>query len=475
VFTFNRPFSCLDWLAAIWRGLSKEEESMADNWRYWTLGTVLLAVILGSPTLTPGAWAQGHYKILHTFKGIGSGGLFPESGLIMDQAGNLYGTTANGGGSHNCGNLGCGTVFELTPGANGKWTEKVLHGFTGNDGEWPEASLIFDQAGNLYGTTYGGGAHGAGTVFQLTPNSDGTWTENVLHAFCSSFIQNQCADGSTLLDGLTFDQAGNLYGTTAGGGQSCRGSTQGCGTVFEMTRNSDGTWTEQVLYSFCRQSGCRDGRDPESSGVTFDQAGNLYGTTRLGGNIQCEFGCGVAFRLSPNADGSWTEKVLHVFCSRGACPDGAEPDAKLILDEQGNLFSTTILGGNGACGCGVAFELTPNASGSWEEKVLHSFDSRGGSDGKYPGAPLTFDQAGNLYGTTVGGGFAGCDSGCGTVFKLTPNSTGGWHETILHAFQDHPGARPGAGVIFDALGNLYGTTIQSQSDKTFGSVFEITP
>jgi uncharacterized repeat protein (TIGR03803 family) len=446
------------------KGFPRRKELMEHNRRSWILGAVLLAVILGSSALTPGAWAQSHYQSLHTFK-PGTNGLVPDSALVMDQAGNLYGTTVNGGGSLNCGNEGCGTVFELTPGANGKWTEKLLHRFDSNDGQWPQASLIFDQAGNLYGTTYGGGAHGAGTVFQLTPKSDGTWTESILHAFCSSFIQNRCADGLVALDSVTFDQAGNLYGTTAGGGSNS------WGTVFKLTPNSDGTWTESVLYNFCSQEGCRDGRDPGRGGVTFDQAGNLYGTTEIGGNMQCQLGCGVVFRLSPNADGSWTENVLHVFCPGSACRDGAEPDARLIIDQSGNLYGTTPFGG--AQDLGTVFRLTPNADGSWKEEVLHSLGAR--RDGKYPAPILTFDQAGNLYGTAAGGGNDACEfGGCGTVFKLTPNSNGGWHETILHVFQDHPGAGPAAGLIFDALGNLYGTTV-GDGQTTFGSVFEITP
>jgi len=261
---------------------------MEHNRRCWTLGAVLLVVIMGSSALTRGAWAQSHYENLHTFK-VGANGYFPESALVMDQAGNLYGTTADGGGSLNCGNQGCGTVFELTPGANGKWTEELLHSFNSNDGEWPQASLIFDQAGNLYGTTYAGGAHGAGTVFQLTPKSDGTWTESVLYAFCSSIIRAQCADGSSPLDSVTFDQAGNLYGTTAAGGSnSCSGL--GCGMVFKLTPNSDGGWHETILHVFQDHPGAK----PEG-GVIFDALGNLYGTTI--GDGQTTFGS--VFEITP--------------------------------------------------------------------------------------------------------------------------------------------------------------------------------
>jgi uncharacterized repeat protein (TIGR03803 family) len=430
---------------------------MTHQPKFWILGAVLVAVILGSPALTLGAWAQSHYKSLHTFKGSSDGSL-PYGGLIMDRAGNLYGTTSVGGAAK------LGTVFGLTPGANGKWTEQVLYSFTGgNDGAGPRASLIFDQAGNLYGTTFGGGA--GGTVFELTPGANGKWTEKVLHSFGAG------NDGANPVASLIFDQVGDLYGTTLYGGTG-PGCDNGCGTVFELTPNSDGTWTENVLYSFCSQKECSDGWAPLGS-VIFDQAGNLYGTTQVGG-IKCAIngGCGVAFQLTPNATGTWTEKVLHRFCSRSGCLDGSTPDAGLIIDQFGNLYGTTQY--SDVHSNGVVFQLTPQADGSWKEEVLHRFARSG--DGIFPVAPLAFDQAGNLYGTTgAGGSDPACGSiGCGTVFKLTPSSGGGWHEAVLHSFQDHPGAVPQVGVIFDSLGNLYGTT-HGDNQTTFGSVFEITP
>jgi uncharacterized repeat protein (TIGR03803 family) len=222
------------------------------------------------------------------------------------------------------------------------------------------------------------------------------------------------------------------------------------------------------LYSFCSLDGCRDGADPYRAGLIFDPAGNLYGTTENGGNSQCTAtgnGCGVVFELIPNADGSWKQTVLYRLCSRSSCGDGTNPQTSLIFDRAGNLYGTTVNGG--AAGFGVVFQLTPNADGSWREKVLHSF--RGG-DGGGPQASLIFDHAGTLYGTTANGGI----HNYGTVFKLVPNSDGGWHETVLHAFYDRPGALPEAGVIFDSAGNLYGTTF-GDSNTTFGSVFEITP
>jgi uncharacterized repeat protein (TIGR03803 family) len=424
--------------------------------RRWRMLGILLALVI--PPVSPAAaWAEGKYKTLHKFESSGIGGSALTGGLILDQLGNLYGTAGLGG------TYSQGTVFELIPQSNGSWREKVLHSFTGGlDGGIPLATLVADEIGNLYGTARQGGNDDAGVVFKLAPNQDGSWTESVLYSFTGG------ADGYTPFAGIIFDQAGNLYGTTLQGGSSsaCIG---GCGTVFKLTAKSDGSWTESILYSFCSLDGCRDGAYPFIASLIFDQTGNLYGTTEYGGNHRslCENnGCGVVFQLSPSPDGSWKETVLHRFCSSSSCGDGVYPLDSLIFDRIGNLYGTAEFGG--AAGGGVVFELIPNKDGSWREKVLHSFAGR--SEGGIPVANLVADEAGNLYGTAEFGGAAGN----GVVFKLTPNSKGGWHETVLHAFQDHPGALPNAGVIFDDAGNLYGTTY-GDDNTTFGSVFEITP
>jgi len=402
--------------------------------------------------VAPDAWAQTKYKTLYKFNSE-SNGYAPTAGVIFDQAGNLYGTTAVGG------YLSSGAVFRLTPNSNGSWKKEVLHAFGGHDGSRPMAGLIFDQTGNLYGTTQYGGANQSGVVFKLTPNQDGSWTESVLYSFCA--LAN-CSDGAQPEAGLVFDGVGNLYGTTLQGGASstCK---MGCGTVFELTPKSDGTWVENVLYSFCSLRECSDGATPYLGSLIFDQAGNLYGTTGTGGNPkQCGgSGCGLVYQLAPNGNGGWTEHVLYRFQYK----HGAFPQAGLIFDQAGNLYSTTLLGG--ARGAGVVFQLTPSADGSWKEKVLHSF---AGHDGLEPIAGLILDQAGNLYGTTLWGGV----KDAGLVFKLAANSNGGWRETVLHGFLDRPGAAPYAGVTFDAAGNLYGTT-DGENSTTFGSVFEIMP
>ena len=416
-----------------------------NNKKFSAAASAALTILVVTLLLAPSALAAGKFKTLHRFTGGKDGGN-PSGGVIFDQVGNLYSTTQYGGS-------GSGTVFELTPNQDGSWTESVLYSFTGSDGSWPRGSLIFDQAGNLYGTTFFGGATGCGTVFELTPNPDGGWTESVLDSFRGS-------DGCNPIAGVILDAEGSLYGTTLNG----RGGADRSGTVFKLTPNSDGSWTEQVLHRF---SG-KDGWYLDDGNLVFDAAGNLYGTAALGGNIRsvCTSGCGTVFRLSPNQDGSWTEQVLHRFSGK----DGATPESTLIFDKSGNLYGTTRDGG--AHGVGVAFELVPNADGTWKEKVLHQFT--GGKDGARLYEGVIFDQAGNLYGTTViGGNLSACGGGgCGVVFKLAPNSNGGWNETVLHTFMDHPGAGPWAEMIFDAAGNLYGTTA---GDSTNGSVFEITP
>jgi uncharacterized repeat protein (TIGR03803 family) len=413
---------------------------MSRNKGLGKLSVALLMIITVVLAAAPGAWAQSTYKALRIFKDP-AGGSEPQAGLIFDQAGNLYGTTLGGG-------VGAGTVFKLTPGSGGSWTEKVLYSFQGgNDGISPRASMIFDGAGNLYGTTQYGGTHTEGTVFKLKPNSDGSWTESVLYSFCSL---RSCSDGENPTAGLIFDAAGNLCGTTQNGG------TQNRGTVFQLKPNSDGSWSESVLHSFCFLTNCSDGAYPIYAGLIFDDAGNLYGTTFQGGVAgQCNGnGCGVVFELTPNSGGGWTESTLYSFCPVGLCPDGQNPDS-LIFSPTGNLYGMTFGGGICTVGCGTVFELTPNWDGSWKEKVLHAFKL---SDGATPKGGVIFDAVGNLYGTTETGSNPNfCDSGCGVVFKLAPNSKGGWSETVLHRFYGRPGAEPTAGLILDAAGNLYGT------------------
>jgi uncharacterized repeat protein (TIGR03803 family) len=270
----------------------------------------------------------------------------------------------------------------------------------GRDGFTPYAGLIFDAAGNLYGTTYGGGTYGGGTVFEVSPGASDQWSEKVLYSFGSG------KDGVTPQGGLIFDGKGNLYGTTSFGG-----AFGGYGTVFELSP-SNGQWTESVLHAFNQ----KDGAWPWYARLSFDTAGNLYGTTSSGGNQDCNggnnSGCGEVFQLVPS-NGQWTESVLHFFSSGN---DGAYPYAGLVFDQAGNLYGTTTEGGNPKClggnGCGTVFRLRLS-NGQWAETVLHAFFAKAG-DG--PAASVIFDTAGNLYGTTSGGGAFGF----GNVFEVTP-------------------------------------------------------
>jgi uncharacterized repeat protein (TIGR03803 family) len=339
---------------------------------------------------TNGKWTE---KVLHQFSCCNDG-YDAAPGLTFDAAGNLYGTTFDGGGSY----LEAGTVFKLTPNSDGSWTESLLYSFTDEaDGGFPEASVIFDGVGNLYGTTSVGGAYGAGVVFKLTPNSDGSWTESVVYSFTGP-------DGGSPFSDLIFDASGNLYGTTYGGGSysgQCGNNHNGCGVVFKLTPNSDGSWTESVLHSFTGP----DGQHPYA-GLVFDSAGNLYGTTSSGGDLNlCNgFGCGVVFKLKPNADGSWTEGVLHYFHSTDGPSDG------VIFEPAGNLFGTA--GDGGPADGGAVFKLTRQSGGTWAYSTLRLFFAKPAEN---PAGGLVLDQAGNLYGT------ARCDSGCvGVLFEITP-------------------------------------------------------
>ena len=402
--------------------------------------SITLRATLATLTLTAfvtTTWAATE-KVLHRFNCNGTEPNGPYARLTFDTAGNLYGTT-NG-----CGPYLGGTVFELKPKAGGGYTEKVLHSFNpnGKDGAYPDADLIFDVSGNLYGTTYGGGAFGDGTVFELTPKASGGWAEKVLHSFNRK-------DGTNPRAGLIFDAAGNLYGTTLGGG------TNDNGTVFELMPKADGGWAERVLHDFKLDDA--DGAGPYAT-LVFDGAGNLYGTTSGGGT----YGFGTVFELMPKAGRNWAEKVLHDF-KPFVNGDGANPDAGLIFDAAGNLYGTTSDGGHYDT-YGTVFELTPVAGGRWTEKVLHSFNI--GAGGYSPVASLIFDAVGNLYGTTPTGGAGDY----GTVFELTPVAGGRWTEKVLHRFNGKDGSYPYGSVIFDGSGNLYGTTSGVSGEAT---AFEI--
>lgn len=422
-----------------------------------TASLMTLAAMIGLPN---SAFAQNE-TVIHSFTG-GNDGSYPIAGLALDAIGNLYGTTFQSGDTTNCG-VGCGVAFELSPGSGG-WTESVAHVFLGGirDGGSPATGLVADAGGNLYGTTANGGPSGCGTVFELHPNANGSWNEKILHSFTCG------TDGQVPYAGLITDSAGNLYGTTNGGGNYDQTCTGGCGVVFKLSHSPSG-WKETVLHAFAAGKG---GSNP-SGNLVSDAAGNLYGTTTQGGivgNCHPHSGCGVVFQLSRSSN--WRETVLYSF-SGGS--DGGTPAAGLAFDSAGSLYGTTQWGRAFGClpgSCGVVFELSPTSSG-WNETTLYTFT--GGADGGEPLAGVILDNEGNLYGTAeAGGNLNACNGyGCGVVFELSPGSAG-WTETVLHSFDGLPddGMFPLAGLIFDLVGDLYGTT-SGGGAYGLGTVFEI--
>jgi len=402
---------------------------------------VLLAATLALQT----AQAAPKFKVLHAFDpvkhglaGVSDGvGLYDR--LTLDAKGNLYGTTA-GGGTYNY-----GTVFELMPNSEGHWTEAILHNFNDRDGDLPHAGLVFDAAGNLYGRTIT-------SVFKLKPSSGG-WTLSVL--FDHGGPSN-----------LLLDRADNVYGSIGKG-------EYGQGAISELVRKNG--WKEKWLYSFCSrqdQKGlCLDGSEPSAS-LTWGPGGVLYGTTVYGGDSPyCgKPGCGVVYELKPEKDGSWNETVLHSFPAFNG--DGWKLYDGVTLDKSGNLYGATYQGGS--VGCGVIFKLSRRTDRtSWDETVLHDFPNT--TEGCIANT-LTFDKKGNLWGTAESGGTGHqCSGGCGVVFKMTADAKGTWKYNVVHDFTGSDGALPSAAVIFDKHGNLYGTTVLGGPGHSVGVVFEITP
>jgi uncharacterized repeat protein (TIGR03803 family) len=388
-----------------------------------TRGTLTLAVLSALLLIAVRSAHAQTETVLYTFCSVGMNpycydGAQPTGNLVLDSEGNLYGTTTWGGAVVPA----LGTVFKVTPSG----TETVLHTFTGGaDGSEPYfAGVVFDKAGNLYGTTDNGSAYVAGTVFKLTP----TGTETVLYTFSYN-----SPNGTFPMAGVVLDKAGNLYGTTAAGGATNHG------TVFKLTPAG----TETVLYSF---KGGKDGCS-QYGGVVLGSNGDLYGTTSGEG---CS-SLGTVFKLTPTG----TETVLHRFVSNPK--DGSDPKAGLVIDSKGNLYGTTYYGGTH--GYGTVFKVTPTGT----ETVLHSFT---GLDGENPQASVIRDTAGNIYGTTYIGGA----NNYGTVFKLTPTGT----ETVLHSFAGYPadGAYPLTGVVLDTKGILYGATYGGGA-YALGMVFKL--
>lgn len=327
--------------------------------------------------------------VIYSFSG-GNDGSDPHGGVTLGPDGNLYGTAVAGGSGGFCTGDGCGVVFKLTPSGD-QWFETTLYSFKGGTDGWgPGSRVVFDAAGNLFGTTPNGGSHSFGTIFKLTRTANGTWRERIIHNFTGG------KDGATgSLGDLIFDAAGNIYGIAEQGGAN------GFGTVYKLSPSPTGGWILTTLYAF---KGMPDAAFP-FGGLIFDAAGNLYGTTFFGGTA----GMGTVFQLTRGPNGKWQENVLYNFLGG---TDGSLPTSTLIFDAKGRLFGTTSAGGHVSCDCGTVFRLTLSG-GSWIEKIVHFF---GGSDGFAPNYGLTFNPAGDLFGATPAGG----TFHKGMIFKFTP-------------------------------------------------------
>jgi len=380
---------------------------------------LVLVLIAASMAVHPAQAQKAKYTTLYSFSK--SDGATPESDLIRDSAGNLYGTTYIGG------HWNSGTLFKLD--TNGSLT--TVHEFNPNSGAGPVAGLAHDTAGNLYGTLSGGGSgacvRGCGGIFRI---------DAATQVFTELYLFAGGPDGATPLGGLVLDHAGNLYGTTRYGG------TLDKGTIFKL--QPDGTLT--ILHRF---TGFPDGESP-FAGLVADSVGNLYGTTRAGGTA---FNYGTIFKVDTNGN----ESVIYRFT--GAA-DGAYPLGSLIVDDAGNFYGTTIGGGGsgGGFGNGVAFKLDASSTLT----VLHTFTT---PDGLEPSCTLLRDATGNLYGTTYLGG----TENQGTVFRLEPSG----RFRVLHNFLGGVDrGKPYAGLIRDNAGNLYGTTTRGGTNN-FGTVFRI--
>jgi uncharacterized repeat protein (TIGR03803 family) len=438
---------------------------------------ILLAVVLVASSVSAAEWKE---KVLYSFQG-GNDGAVPAGGVVFDKAGNLYGATTYTSSCTTT--FECGTVFELSPPPRGgAWTETTLHVFQGHDhddGGAPGGGVILDAAGNVYGTTaYGGSgpcmllgtAVGCGAVYEMIAPAQpkGTWKEQILYNFQGD------KDGQFPTGDLVFDKAGNLYGATdfGGGFGSCDAPFyQHCGTIFELIapKTKGGKWTEKLLYSF--KNG-KDGATP-NGGLVIDRNGTIYGTTYSGGKQICPggqgpVGCGVVFKLI-STKGLWGEELVHSFTGS---KDGYRSSAGLVFDSVGNLYGTATAGGTS--GEGVLFRLAPphKAGAPWTESLLHQFGA--GTDGVLPGG-LVFDSSGRLCGVARGGKLPG-----GVVFRLTLQQGNRWTYALLYNLGGSPdGAWPQAAPVFDGKGNIYGTTLEGGTGQNCqggcGTVFETLP
>ncbi|MFY9744189.1 MAG: choice-of-anchor tandem repeat GloVer-containing protein [Candidatus Sulfotelmatobacter sp.] len=414
---------------------------------------MLAALLITAALAFSGASFAATYKILYTFSGYSDGAL-PQGTLIFDDQGNLYGTTTVGGIYQG------GTVFELSPASDGTWTKTVLYNFNGpNDGNSPQGGLLMDRHGTLYGTAQQSGHSndnctvGCGTAFALSKDAEG-WRYTVLHYF------HGMPDGALPSGPLVADSAGNLYGTTVSGGADdiCY---EGCGTVFQLQRKA-GRWNEQVIHTFTNLF--QDGAYPAGT-MAIDGKGDLFGSSSIGGLT----GYGTVFAMKQSEPGIWTEHILYNFCSEYNCEDGNAAAGGITL-ANGHLAGTTQMGG-GEGYYGSFFVLTPGP----EQSSINNFDFDT-SDGAASISPVLY-SGGNYYGVTEQGGnqndACNLSFGDGVVFEVVARGAT-FNETVLHTFSGPDGCGPIGGLVADKNGNLYGTTSFGGSSNE-GVVFEITP
>lgn len=367
--------------------------------------------------------AAKNFQVIHTFNG--SNGANPMGGLLSDGSGNLFGTTSAGG------DFGFGTIFQLTPVGDGTWTETILYSFQGSpDGNQPHGNLLRDSAGNLYGTTalggYGNG-DGMGTVYELSPTGN-SWTEKVIHRF------GQYTDGYVPMAGLVMDSRGTLYGTTVfSGAGGLRGG------VFELAPYPTGLWRYEFL-------GETDGVC--DAPLVVDAKDNLFGVS-----VQNIAQYGTVFQVHHHVNPSyWTIPIIHLFNGT----DGDNPFGGLSVDAKGNLYGTTESGGTG--NFGTVFKLT--RSQQWAETVIHDFTID--ELVIFPDTAPLLAPDGRIYGTGQTG-----------LWVLTPYSGNTWAFSALGSFQQVDGLQPRGDLVMDGAGNVFGTN--SNGGAGYGTVFELSP
>jgi uncharacterized repeat protein (TIGR03803 family) len=403
------------------------------------MAAMVAALLIAWPGVSQRAAAQTP-TVLHTF--TGPDGINPILGVTFDSTGNLFGVASGGGSSNN------GTVYELMPANNGSWTERTLYSFNGTSGSTPVSPVVFDSKGNLYGATKLGGSNGMGVVYELSPSGAGKWTQTVLHNFGGT------GDGSYPVGTIVVDSTGDIFGTTEGGGAYGDGTEIQGGTVFEVSPAAGGGWKESILHSFGNGS---DGNLPKG-GVILDTKGNAYGTTYKGG----AHGQGAVFELSPSGQGAYTETVIHNFNTGRSQGDAANPATGLTFDSAGNLYGGSTSGFDSAIfeGGGTLYKLVPQSGGTWKESVIVSLGFDEFLEAIY--SNLVLDSAGHIFGVTL-------DSSASSVFEIQGSN----YKYISVFTGAKVGTRLAVGSLWmDSAGNLYGAA-QAGGAHNDGVVFEI--